>query len=129
MLNALFHAHSGLRYLVLLLGALAFLWGLASAARGRGPGKAGRILGAAFVGTLDLQVLLGLGLLFVRGFYPQLFGHITAMLLAIALGHVAAIASRQHPDTPRGSLWLGLGALVTLLVVVAGIMAIGRPVL
>lgn len=129
MLNVLFHAHSGLRYLVLLLGLLAALWGLLAAMRGGGAGGAGRILGAAFVGILDLQVVLGIILLFARGFYPALFGHIMTMVVAAGVGHVAVIAARQHPATRRGALWLGAGAAATLVLVALGILAIGRPVL
>jgi hypothetical protein len=129
MSNVLFHAHSGLRYLVLLLGVIAAVWGLVLAARGQGPGRVGRILGASFVGVLDLQIVLGIVLLLLRGFYPALFGHIMTMVVAAVLGHAAVIAARQHPETRRGALWLGGGALATLALVTLGITAIGRPVL
>jgi len=129
MFNVMFQAHSGIRYLVLLLGVLAAVWGLAALARGTSPGRAGRILGASFVGMLDLQIVLGLIVLFMRGFYPQLFGHVMTMLVAVAVGHVAVIASRQNTEPRRSALWLGAGTLATLTLVVLGILAIGRPVL
>lgn len=129
MFNLMFQAHSGIRYLVLLLGVLAAVWGLVALARGAMPGRAGRILGASFVGMLDLQIVLGLIVLFMRGFYPQLFGHVMTMLVAVAVGHVAVIASRQSTAARRSALWLGAGTLGTLALVVLGILAIGRPVL
>jgi len=68
-MSFLYHAHSGLRYLV-LLAALAAMIALASAlARGRGA-RAARILPAIFTGLLDLQILLGIGLV-IGGVFPD----------------------------------------------------------
>ena len=63
-MKMLFYAHSGLRYLVLLMGLAAvayFAYGLASK---RPVDKSVRILGSSFAGLLDTQILLanvGLG--------------------------------------------------------------------
>lgn len=126
--NILFHAHSGLRYLVLLAGLLALAFSLTAALRGQPWNRPGRILLSAFVGLMDLQVLMGLILVFVRVFYPALWGHLTLMILAAAAGHVAAAMNRRRPPE-RQSHWVAvIGAGLGLVLIVGGIMSIGRPI-
>ena len=127
--NVLFHAHSGLRYLVLLVGVLALAYPLVAAVRGRPWDRTGRALLSAFVGLMDLQVVLGLILVFVRVFYPALWGHLVMMILAAAVGHVAlAVNKRRPPETQ--SNWLAVvGSGLALILIVGGIMSIGRSIL
>lgn len=137
-MEMLFHAHSGLRYLVLLAGAVALGFALAGWL-GRTPfGRAGRLAGAAFVGLLDLQVVLGLATLLTRPFYGALIGHIVLMLLAAVLGHVglrlARVRSGVRPGgatPPPRRVWTPLLAsvLAALAAIVLGILAIGRDIL
>lgn len=126
-MSTLFYAHSGLRYLVLLAGTLLLAWSLYGGLRGGTPDRGARILGAVFVGLLDLQVLLGLLLLWQIPFYAALSGHIVMMLAAAIIAHVLSLLNRRRPR-PSWGLALAM-ALVPLLLVVGGIMAIGRPVL
>ncbi|HEX2191163.1 MAG TPA: hypothetical protein VHG51_19800, partial [Longimicrobiaceae bacterium] len=93
-MNFLYHAHSGVRYLVLLAGLLAVLYLAFGWATGRPYDRAARVLGAVFTGTLDLQVLLGILLLFVRPFYGALMGHVVMMLLALIAAHGFSVYSR-----------------------------------
>lgn len=124
----LYHAHSGLRYLVLLIGIVAALYlafGLLTRRPWDGPARG---LTAAFTGSLDLQFVLGILLLFFRPFYPALIGHIVTMLLAIAAAHGLSVAARKATD-PRRRYGLALTAVVLALVLIAGgIMSIGRGV-
>jgi hypothetical protein len=88
-----------------------------------------RIAMAAFVGTLDLQVLLGIVLLVVWAYYPALIGHIVMMLLAAVVAHAGSVmARRREPARPGAPIRLAAAALA-LLLIVGGIMAIQRPVL
>lgn len=123
----LFHAHSGLRYLVLLLGVLAIaalLW----QRYGAGPLRLRRIATAAFVGVLDIQVLLGIGLLFVRPFYGALAGHITMMVVALIVAHIYSVRTKREADVNRAYSLNAIAILAPLVLIVAGILAIGRSV-
>lgn len=126
----LLHAHSGLRYLVLLLGIVVIVyaaWGLATK---RDYDRTMRILAAAFTGTIDLTVLVGFAnLLFGVGFYPQLGGHIVMMLVAAAVAHVVYGVMKRKPDEEKTFLPHIVGTLVVLGCVAAGIVAIGRPII
>ena len=128
MSEILFHAHSGLRYLVLLAGVLSFGYSLLALARKRPWDRPGRILLSAFVGVMDLQLLLGLILVFVRNFYPALWGHITLMVLAVAVGHVASVVNRRRPPERQSHAVAAIGVAGALLLIVGGIVAIGRPI-
>jgi hypothetical protein len=127
-MNALYHAHSGLRYLVLLAGVAALLVLAAGLATGR-PVRAARALTSAFTGLLDLQILLGLGLVLGGVFYGALIGHLVMMLVAAVAAHVASVVARRAADERRANTTRLVGVLVALLCIVGGIMAIGRGVL
>ena len=118
--------HSGLRYLVLLAGFAAAAYALTRWAQGRQFDSTARILGAAFTGLLDLQVIAGVLTLLGREFQPIMFGHITMMIVAMGVAHVATFRSKRLPPS-RDALrfqFIGIGIAVGL--VIAGIMALGR---
>ena len=125
----LLHAHSGFRYLVLLAGVAVIGYAVYAMVTGKPYDKTMRILSAAFVGTLDLTVLLGVVLLFTGMFYPQLGGHIVMMILAAAVGHIVHGVMKRRPPEKQSYAPHLVGAAVALALVAAGIMAIGRPVL
>lgn len=126
--NILFHAHSGLRYLVLLAGLLSFSYSLVAALRGRPWNGVGRWLLLLFVALLDLQILLGIALALVGVFYPMLWGHIVMMVLAAAAAHVASVVNKRRPRERRSHMTAALGAAGALILIVGGITAIGRSV-
>ena len=126
--NILFHAHSGLRYLVLLAGILSLAYSLVALLRGRPWDKPGRILLASFVGLLDLQVLIGIILVFVRMFYPMLWGHLVMMVLAAAVAHVASVINKKRRPEGRSHMVAVLGSAGALALIIGGITAIGRAV-
>jgi hypothetical protein len=125
----LFHAHSGLRYLVLLAAVASFLYSIIGAVTDRPWDKGGRILLVSFVGLLDLQVLIGLVLVFIWPFYPALWGHIVLMVLAAAVAHFTSIVNRRRPPEKKNHLTAALGVVGALILVVGGITAIGRSVI
>lgn len=122
----LFHAHSGLRYLVLLAGVAALLWAVFAALTRRPYGRPMRILASSFAGLLHLQVLLGFALLFTGRFYTGLIGHFFAMLLAAATAQVVPSVMRRRPPEARSHLPHAVAAAVALALIVVGILAIGR---
>lgn len=121
-----FYAHSGLRYLVLLVGVLAIAYFAVGLATKRPFDKGGRILGASFVGLMHLQVLLGIGVLVTRFYYPALIGHIVLMALATVVAQVATTVNRRR--TPPGWALPLAGVGLAFVFIIAGIMAIGRGV-
>ena len=126
--NILFHAHSGLRYLVLLAGLLSLAFSLTAALRRKGWNRPGRVFLSIFVGVMDLQVLTGLVLVFVRVFYPALWGHLTLMVLAAVAGHVALAMNKRRPPE-RQSHWVAVaGSGVALILIIGGILSIGRSI-
>lgn len=129
MNEILFHAHSGLRYLVLLAGLVAFAYSLVAAIRSQPWNRVGRITLAAYTGLLDLQIVLGLILVFLRVFFPMLWGHIVMMILAALVAHLASRFNRKRPPERQTHLTAALGAGGSLVLVVAGIAALGRPIL
>lgn len=120
----LFHAHSGVRYLVLLLGFVNVIVLVVGLVQKTPPGKLHRILGSSFAGSLHLQVTLGL-ILFLMGNYPaRVIGHVVMMLLAAALAQALLIVNRKRPQPGHVLPLIGIaGALVLIF---GGVMAIGR---
>lgn len=126
-MNFLYHAHSGLRYLV-LLAALAALIALAYALATGRAGRATRILPAAFTGLLDLQVLLGIALV-MGGLMPDIVvGHLVMMIIALIVAHGASILAGRTRDERRALVIRLVGVALALLIIVGGIMALGRSV-
>jgi hypothetical protein len=129
LMRMLFMAHSGLRYLVLLVGVVSIFYFIWSVVSKNGNDRLGKILGSTFVGLLDLQLLLGISMVVLGNFYPALIGHLVMMLGAVAVGHVAmAMAKNTQPVERRPMLRL-IGVVVPLLLIIAGVAAIGRSLL
>ena len=126
-MNILYQAHSGLRYLVLLVGVVALLV-LAYGLVGGRPMRAGRGLTSAFTGLLDLQILLGVGLIVGGIFYGALMGHLVLMVLAAVAAHVASVLARRTTDERRALTVRLAGVALALVCIVGGILAIGRSV-
>ncbi|WP_141591084.1 MULTISPECIES: hypothetical protein [unclassified Myxococcus] len=122
----LFYAHSGLRYLVLLAGILALAYFVSGLATRKPFDKLGRILGSAYSGLLQLQVLLGVGVLVTRFYYPALIGHIVMMVLAAGVAQATLSINRRKPQ-PTFVLPL-VGVAVSIVFIIGGIMAISRGV-
>ncbi|HSU96237.1 MAG TPA: hypothetical protein VLI40_03355 [Gemmatimonadaceae bacterium] len=127
-MNLLFSAHSGLRYIVLLAGVAALAALAYSVATGRSMRPA-RIMSNSFAGLLDLEVVLGIALV-MGGIFPDaVTGHLMLMLLAAIVTH-AAIVVGQQSSSERRELGIRLGGIVLALVIIfAGIMAIGQSIL
>lgn len=121
-------AHSGFRYLVLLMAVVVIGYAAHGMATKRPYDTRMRALSAIFTGVLDLTVLLGFANIFTGIFYPALGGHIVMMVLAAAVAHVVHGVMKRRPDDQRTYAPHLVGTVVVLGMVVAGIIAIGRPV-
>jgi hypothetical protein len=129
MLTGLLHAHSGLRYLVLLAGVVALFYALAGVLAGRPYDRGMRVVGASFAGLLHLQVLLGFVLLVSGRFYPQLIGHIFMMLAAAVTAQLPLSVLRRRPPEARTYMPHLVATAAALLLVWGGVLAIGRGLL
>jgi hypothetical protein len=121
-------AHSGLRYLVLLLGLAVVAYATYGLATKRPYDQRMRVLSLLFSATLDLQVVIGLVYLFTSTFYPQLAGHLVMMVLAVAITHIVSAVQRRRAPEQRTYAPHVVGTLVTLAIISFGILAIGRPI-
>jgi hypothetical protein len=124
----LLQAHSGFRYLVLLMGLVVIVYAAYGMATNREYTRQMRALSALFTGVIDLTVLLGFATIFAGTFYPQLGGHIVTMVLAAAVAHIVHGIMKRRPDDQRSFAPHLIGTVIVLGMVAAGIMAIGRPI-
>lgn len=129
MLTGLLHAHSGLRYLVLLAGIAAFAYALLFVLRKRPYDRSLRVSAAAFAGLLHLQVLLGFVLLVSGRFYPALIGHIFMMLGAAVAAQLPLSVMRRRPPEARTAMPHVVGSAVALFLIWLGVLSIGRGLL
>jgi len=123
-MNFLFQAHSGLRFLILLAGAIALVVYLAGQLQGQKFGKVHRIAGTAYAGLLHTQALLGLVMVALGRFYPALIGHLAMMLTAAVVMQVCLSVNKKRAQP--GMLLPLVGTVISLLLIVGGVMAIGR---
>ncbi|HEX6066148.1 MAG TPA: hypothetical protein VFZ04_18075 [Longimicrobiales bacterium] len=128
MYDFVFNAHSGLRYLIFLVGLLTALIALVGMAQKKPVSSAGLTLLRVFVVLLDIQLLLGVLTLISGRFYMQLIGHLVMMVAAVAMAHLAASRLRKAAPEARSNGKLLTGALIPLALIVAGILAIQRPI-
>ena len=124
----LYHAHSGLRYLV-LLAACAALAGLAYAVSTRRGERPARVMSAVFTGLLDLQLLLGIGLVIGGIFTDAVAGHLVIMTLAVVAAHGSSMLGKRASDDRR-ELGIRLaGVVIAIALIVGGILVLGRSIL
>ena len=129
MLNFVFRGHSDLRYAVLTLALVTVLYALWGFVKKQPVGRGGLNLLRVFTIVLDVQFLLGLMLLFLRPFYPQLIGHLVMMIGAIAVAHLGLVRLKKTAPEARSYGVMLAAAAVPLLLIIGGILAIQRPIL
>ena len=121
----IYHAHSGIRYLVLLLGLATLVMALYGVATRRPYENRMRVTAGVFAVSLQVNILLGLALLFTnRGFYPALGIHVILMLGAAVVAQVVPSVMRRRPIDQRTYMPHAVGAAATLAIVVFGILSI-----
>lgn len=120
-----YHTHSGFRYLALLLGVLALGYALYGVVANRSYDQTMRKLAGFFSVTLQINVLVGLALLFTgTGFYPQLGMHVLAMVAAAVVAQIVPSVMRRRPETERTYMPHLVNVVVALALVVYGVLAI-----
>lgn len=126
-MTMIFYLHSGTRYLVLLAAVAALAYLLFGLATRRDFDKLAGALTGAYVGLLDLQVLVGVVLYLLVPSRPALMGHAIMMLAAVTVGHVTNIINKRRGQKSYGVAFGGVA--VSLLLIVGGITAIGRSII
>jgi hypothetical protein len=143
--------HSWVRWAVLIAGIAAAGRALVGWFRGQPWSKADRAVGAAFVGFLDLQFLLGLLLYFalspitkeaMRDFGAVMANaalrywaveHAFGMLVGVALAHIGLARIKKMPESPRRHRTAAIFFTLALLIIIASVPwpggAQGRPLL
>ena len=131
MAEFLFLAHSGWRYLILATGVLLLAIALVATRAGvlSNAGRSSIRLFRVYTVFLDVQLLLGVGTALVRPWLPMYIGHIVMMVAAAAVAHVFSARLRKRAPEQRSPLMILLATILSLALVVAGIMAIQRPVI
>jgi hypothetical protein len=128
-LDALYQAHSGWRYIVILVAIVVFvklLIGLVSNARWS---QLDQRLGAAFPVVMDIQLLLGIILWVARQQWTiaspaRTWEHPLTMLLAVAVAHITWTRVKKS-STDAGKFRTGtIGYALAGLLVALGVMRI-----
>ena len=126
-MTALFHAHSGLRYLVLLAGAVALAWFLYGWARGKPFAPPAPAILTALIGLIDLQIVLGFVLYIGGRTAPWILLHLGLMLAAAGVLHFTSIMRRRR--APAGYALPLAGTVLAIVLMIGGILALGREVI
>jgi hypothetical protein len=147
MYDAALHAHSWLRWFVLLVGLVAIARAILGRSGGRPWSRADDRLGAAFVGLLDLQLLIGLVLYFAlspitkegmrdiggamanTGLRFWAIEHPFGMIVAIALAHIGRTRIRKTTDAARRHRTALIFFTLALIVIVITIPWPGRAII
>ena len=141
MYNFLLHAHSGLRYLVLLAAAIVLIKSVIGWFGNTSYGKFDKIIAPAYVGLMHLQLLIGLLLYFVYSPFVTYnmsdkvsrywsVEHIAMMILAVVAAQVGRSISKKSSDAQVKfrfqTIFFGLSIL---LILVALALMPGRSIL
>ena len=126
-MTGLLHAHSGLRYLVLLVALLHLAVAIMGLVQKKPFSALARILSAVFMGLLHTQVLIGITMVLLGVFYPQLIGHLVMMSGAAVLATAMHVINKRAPAPNYVRPLIGTGG--ALLLIIGGILAIGRSII
>ena len=124
----MFAAHSGIRFLVLLVGLAVVVYAAYGLIAKREYTPAMARLAGGFTGLIDLNILLGVATLFSRPFTGQLIGHLMMMVFAAVVAHGTGMVMKRRPPEAKTYGPHLVGAALALVLIAGGIMAIGRGV-
>jgi uncharacterized membrane protein YfhO len=126
-MKILLMAHSGLRWIILLVAIIAIVKFALGWLRGGQFKGMDRGLTAGFSGLMDLQVTLGIIYLLwngfaAAGFPPKRIEHAVIMIIAAVVAHLPARWKNADDKTRfRNNLFVIIGALVLVLVGIASL--------
>lgn len=117
--------HSWLRWIILVVAVAALVKHAIGLIQKQPYDKAARGLMAAFSGSMDLQVLVGLILIVLIGGPQRMhFEHLGTMIVAAVVAHLPAVWKKKADSVRyRNNILVIIGAL---LLIVAGIMPLGN---
>jgi len=122
-------AHSGFRYVVLALGLAVIAYAVHGIVTRRPFDRTMRRLGELFVASIYLQIFLGVALLFSGRFATGVAGHVLTTAFAAAVAQVVPSVMRRRPPERRTWTPYVVGTLVSLTLLAAGVLVLGRPLL
>ena len=141
MYTGLFHGHSGLRYLVLVLLLVVIVRSIASFFRNKSFSQLDNALSLGLLITTHIQFLLGLVLYFVS---PSVkfnentmkdsvlrywaVEHLVGMLIAVVLITIARSTAKRMTQSLAKHKRLAIFNSIALLIIIATIMQSGRTV-
>lgn len=128
-MNVLLHAHSGIRYLVVLFGVATLVYAIWGAVARKPYDTRMRVIAGLFAGSMHLNILLGLGLIMMGRFYPQLAGHIFMMIFAAVAAQIVPSVMRRRPEEERSYLPHAISAAIAFGLLWGGVQAIERPLI
>ena len=119
-MTILLEAHSGLRWIIVVIGFLAIIKFLIGMARKSAFTKMDRGLSSGFSGLMDLQVTLGLLYFLITGFGgagfpPFRIEHMITMLIAAVVGHAPSMfkkAANKHAV----AFYAVIGAMILIVI-------------
>jgi len=140
MYQFLLHAHSGLRYLILLAAVIVVIKSLIGWFGNTSYSKFDKILAPSYVGLMHLQLLLGLILYFISPMVTYNMGdkvsrywsveHITIMILAVAAAQIGRSISKKAGDAQVKFRFQFIFFGISILLVFVGLATMpGRGIL
>lgn len=115
--------HSLVRFVVLLIAIVGIIKVLLNLVQKSEPAPADRAIGSAFLGAYDLQVLLGLLIIFLGGLTNAL--HPIVMFIGVLSAHGLQAMSRRAEGANVHFIRLAF-YVVPLLIILAGLAIIGH---
>ncbi len=116
MTNFLLQAHSGVRWLVVVMTVVAFGWLLFRYLQNQSYDKRTHIIMASWAGLVGLQWILGIVLMLVLGTFTGMqWSHAGTMTLALAVAHTY-VALKKRPAKVR--FMGGLASIIGVMVLV-----------
>jgi hypothetical protein len=124
-----FHAHSGLRYLALLVGVAVLGYAVWRLAGRRGHDSTLYNLAATYRLLMDVTFVVGVAVLFARRSAFGIGPHIVVMLFATLVAHLVPAVMRRRPPEERSVMPYLVATAVSVGLVLVGTAMLGRPVL
>lgn len=124
-----FHAHSGFRYLALLLGLAVIAYGAWRLVKKQPHDQTLYNLAGFYRLTMDITFFLGVAVLFSRRSGLGVGTHIVVMLFATVVAHVVPAVMRKRPPEERTIMPYIVATAVSVGLVLVGTAMLGRAVI
>ena len=115
--------HSIVRFVILIVALVGLVKAVLALAQKSKSDKADQVLASAFVGLYDLQVLLGILIIFLGGLSQAI--HPLVMIVGIIVAHVLQSMTKRAEGQQAGLYRLAL-YIVPLAIILFGLAIIGR---